>query len=1110
MVLTLCTQPVLVQSWFGSGTGPEPRTDSSRGATVRGLPAPGLLQPDGAYRLKITFDGRDGWSTRELRTRGSTAVWAAVEDKKEFEGTPDSTLKVVLYQNHHRRSAEEVGWAVLPLSIWVTTNAESRRMVTQNRTTAVFVHISVQEVMENDHLAPSLGAISEAKEDALPLVQQPSLHGTAPANGTNSARTQHEDNMKRLQNDWIPLMEKINAFWESASKTTEENPFSRMASQVVSTAYKVVLPDHPEQDRKIAQLVEKMQAVYAFISQTQALQKGTVQEELLARLSKKTLHCAQLISDYMTKTGRARRLLLERLSNEESIIDAYVNSFDGLLVELGTGSQLRTEIVTVKLVSDIRHLADDMIIRDIPYAADAGYAAGKCCLAGTRRAILDEITRWVRTDRSEVPPVFVLMGPAGSGKSTIAHTIANKCMGSQQLGSMFCFNRSEASTRKPESLFRNIASDLCTKWPAFRAALSKHLDGNKALCTTTDLDTQFDSFILGPARLVAINGTIVIIIDALDESGAISTRQQLLRILVQRLKELPLGLRFLITTRAEPDIVRSLKGSTPPDSDPSSLGSSVQSTTAGKSDTNVGLSAHNAIQTYRLDDEEDDTQLRQDITEYIQHELPYTNGTLPPQLPRDAHLILAKKAGRLFQWAAVACSYIKTDHPGSEPKDRYEELVQGTHPGLDALYGTVLECFNREGSRVLQSFKRIMGFILTAVEPLSQPSLLDLLEQLDQDERLKATTILPYLEPLLSGVGPGDTRPVRPLHSSFFDLLQSEEDQNPYFVGATGHHERLAKSTLRLLQRDLRFNMANLETSYRLNADLSEAQRAAISDQLSYACKYWGRHLQMSDEAVGHEVADLLKMLFLDRFLFWLEAASLAGIVSFVPHCISSALIRLHIAGEDVTQAARDGIKFVRTFVRPMSDSAAHVYISALAWAPPNSTIAKRYGSQFPFIPRVCSGGMSAWPSTQVLRGHIDDVRSVAFSADGSRIVSGSKDKTVRVWDAVRGQPVGDPLVGHEHWHWVSSVAFSPDGSRILSGSHDKTLRVWNTETGQRIGEPLVGHEDWVTSVAFSPDGSRIVSGSEDKTVRVVMSIGETVRTTRETASQGLSQLAGI
>ena len=107
----------------------------------------------------------------------------------------------------------------------------------------------------------------------------------------------------------------------------------------------------------------------------------------------------------------------------------------------------------------------------------------------------------------------------------------------------------------------------------------------------------------------------------------------------------------------------------------------------------------------------------------------------------------------------------------------------------------------------------------------------------------------------------------------------------------------------------------------------------------------------------------------------------------------------------------------------------------------------------------------------------------MAFSPDGTRIVSGSEDNTLRLWDASTGQPIGAPLQGHEDA--VNSVAFSPDGTRIVSGSEDKTLRLWDASTGQPIGAPLQGHEHGVTSVAFSPDGTRIVSGSEDKTLRL-------------------------
>ena len=58
------------------------------------------------------------------------------------------------------------------------------------------------------------------------------------------------------------------------------------------------------------------------------------------------------------------------------------------------------------------------------------------------------------------------------------------------------------------------------------------------------------------------------------------------------------------------------------------------------------------------------------------------------------------------------------------------------------------------------------------------------------------------------------------------------------------------------------------------------------------------------------------------------------------------------------------------------------------------------------------------------------------------------------------------------------SAAFSPDGKRIVTASRDKTARLWDAATGKPIGEPLTGHDDVVSSAAFSPDGKRIVTAS--------------------------------
>ncbi|MCS6291011.1 MAG: TIR domain-containing protein [Nitrospira sp.] len=122
-------------------------------------------------------------------------------------------------------------------------------------------------------------------------------------------------------------------------------------------------------------------------------------------------------------------------------------------------------------------------------------------------------------------------------------------------------------------------------------------------------------------------------------------------------------------------------------------------------------------------------------------------------------------------------------------------------------------------------------------------------------------------------------------------------------------------------------------------------------------------------------------------------------------------------------------------------------------------------------------------PIGEPLKGHNAWVRSVAFSPDGTHLLSGGADGTVRRWDAETGQSIGVSLKGPKAE--VMSMAFSPDGRRLVTGSKDGILRLWNSETGQPIGEPLDSHGSWVTSVAFSPDGRRLVSGSLDKTLRL-------------------------
>jgi len=124
--------------------------------------------------------------------------------------------------------------------------------------------------------------------------------------------------------------------------------------------------------------------------------------------------------------------------------------------------------------------------------------------------------------------------------------------------------------------------------------------------------------------------------------------------------------------------------------------------------------------------------------------------------------------------------------------------------------------------------------------------------------------------------------------------------------------------------------------------------------------------------------------------------------------------------------------------------------------------------------------GSAAGVASRTLGGHTNSVSGLAYSPDGTRLATGSYDRTVVVWDT--GGRVIARLMGHTGW--VHAVAFSPNGNLLASAGGDSVVRVWDVSTNREIlNLSMQGYYGWISHVAVSPDGRRLATGGDNPRV---------------------------
>jgi hypothetical protein len=477
-------------------------------------------------------------------------------------------------------------------------------------------------------------------------------------------------------------------------------------------------------------------------------------------------------------------------------------------------------------------------------------------------AFLEYIINWVNNPASERG--LVLLGQAGTGKSSIAHEIARLFNKMHRLTSSFIFLRREQSRTEAYHLFTTLARDLADRYPSFKIALGKVVKDNTALrVRTRDYHTLFESLILEPLKDLHIVGPILVVIDALDESGDTTSRTGLHAFLAKNLTRLPSNFRVVITSRPEHAILSTL------------------------------VEAQSVKITY-MDDAELAAETHEDIVAFFRQRLP-SNGF------RQYIEALAVKAEGLFQWAAVASQLI-LDPPEHFDYDEETCIRHLLEPStnrrgqglLDDLYREVLEGYFKD-QEARDLFRSVVGQLITSIEPLTIRSLIPLRRHASYDKRSDAavTGLLSRLGSLLSNVNSSDNSlSIIPLHTSFRDFLTNQDKSGYFYIGVRDVHHQLAHSCLNLLLDPLdglKFNICKLETSYLANDDVEDLNTRVdqhISPALLYACRFWDDHLKHTDFKT--DLFRKVEALFKNKFLFWLEALSLTRIIGLAPSALAT------------------------------------------------------------------------------------------------------------------------------------------------------------------------------------------------------------------------------
>jgi hypothetical protein len=469
---------------------------------------------------------------------------------------------------------------------------------------------------------------------------------------------------------------------------------------------------------------------------------------------------------------------------------------------------------------------------------------------------------------------------AGTGKSTIARTLAREWSGEKRLGASFFFSRDSSDPRKPSKFFTTLAYQLTRIHPEVRTAMCQAVNEYPDIAEQ-GLREQWEHLVLRPLSSSALckkknqSLSVLLVLDALDECEEEERIGLILELLTQAKGLKFVSLRCFITSRPDTPIIYGF--------------------------SNISRASHQDFIQHNMPE----SNVSKDISLFLQHELEiikkkrYIHGEWPKKGMLDK---MVERAGGLFIYASTMCRFI--GEKGSDPKERLISAVLHGDPDgkspighLDSMYIRVLqhtllaEKNQRIVTSILKRFKRVVGAIMVLADSVTAEALAELI-CISRDE---VEDTLALLGAVLDRSNV-DCR-IRFLHISFRDFLLDPRRCHDVRlrIDCDKMHEELFKHCMKMMSDNLKTDICGLlHLPCTLTSEISHQKiHEVLPPQTRYACLHWYYHLQgiqpnenanlkasSNNEQIYNYIIRVAHTFLEEYLLCWLEALGLITAIS--------------------------------------------------------------------------------------------------------------------------------------------------------------------------------------------------------------------------------------